>query len=155
MLSRLFPKKIDNAYHGTTIAIWLLAPIVLLKLVMSFAALFDTRDMIERADSIPLDAFGAAGAAAVLTTTKLLGLNHLLLNLTGLIVLIRYRAMIPLIYLLLTIEQLGRKALVLANPITRTSASYLPFDPNLVFAAALLIGLALSLSAPMTKERGE
>lgn len=151
MLGRLFPRQLDNVYRGYALALWLLAPIVGLKLVMSYAALFDTRDMIERADSIPLETFGAGGAEAVLTTTRLLGLNHLLLNLLGVVVLIRWRAMIPFMYLVLTIEQLGRKALVLAYPITRTNVSYLPIDPNLVFAAALLIGLALSLSTPRAR----
>jgi hypothetical protein len=86
--------------------------------------------------------------AAVVTVTKLLGLNHLLLNLMGLIVLVRYRALIPLTYVLLLIEQIGRKAVVLMNPIARTGESYLPIDPNLVLTALLLIGLALSLGKP-------
>src|SRR5262245_37479632 len=102
MLNRIFPKQFDNAYRGYALAIWLFAAIVLLKLAMSYAALFDTVDMLERADSIPLQTFGPAGAAAVLTTTKLLGLNHLLLNLLGVVILVRYRAMIPFAYLLLT-----------------------------------------------------
>jgi hypothetical protein len=151
MLGRIFPKQLDNAYRGYKLAIWLLALIVLAKLGMSYGALFDTRDMIQTADSIPLDSFGTAGADAVVATTKLLGLNHLLLNVLGLVVLIRWRAMIPFVYLLMTIEQVSRKAVVLANPIARTGAPYLPVDPNLVLIAVLLIGLALSLATPRTK----
>jgi hypothetical protein len=153
MLSRLFPKQLDNRHQGYTAAIWLLVVIIALKLVMAGAALFDTSDMIKRADSIPLESFGPAAAAAVLATTKLLGLDHALLNLVGLIALIRWRAMTPFVYLLLLIEQVGRKAVVLTSPIARTGIAYLPVDPNLVLAAALLIGLALSLATPRTVER--
>jgi hypothetical protein len=81
-----------------------------------------------------------------------LGLDHLLLNVLGLVVLIRWRAIIPFVYLLLAVEQVGRKALVLANPIARTGAPHLPIDPNLVLIAALLIGLALSLATPRAAE---
>jgi hypothetical protein len=153
MFGRIFPKHVDNTYGGSSLAIWLLTLIVLLKLLMSYAALFDTREMIQTADSIPLDSLGPNGAAAVLTTTKLLGLDHLLLNLLGVAVLVRWRTLIPFTYLLLAIEQIGRKALALAYPIVRTGEAYLPVDPNLVLAAALLIGLALSLATPHRAER--
>ncbi len=145
MLSRIFPKQLDNNFQGYKLAIWLLASIVLLRLGMSYGALFDTRHMIQTADSIALDTFGPGGAEAVVSITKLLGLDHLMLNLLGMVVLIRWRAMIPFMYLLLVVEQIARKALMFANPIARTGVPYLPFDPNLVFIAALLIGLALSL----------
>lgn len=145
MLGRIFPRLIDNVHRGYAVAILLLALIVLTKLAMAGASLFDTSEMIRTADSIPLERFGEGGVAAVVTVTKLLGLNHLLLNLMGLIVLVRYRALIPLTYVLLLIEQLGRKAVVLMNPIARTGESYLPVDPNLILTALLLIGLALSL----------
>ncbi len=145
MLGRIFPRLIDNVHRGYAVAILLLALIVLTKLAMAGASLFDTSEMIRTADSILLERFGEGGVAAVVTVTKLLGLNHLLLNLMGLIVLVRYRALIPLTYVLLLIEQLGRKAVVLMNPIARTGESYLPVDPNLILTALLLIGLALSL----------
>lgn len=53
MLSRLLPKQIDNDYRGYRFAIWLLGAILLLRLGMSYGALFDPRDMIRNADSSP------------------------------------------------------------------------------------------------------
>jgi hypothetical protein len=41
----------------------------------------------------------------------------------GVVVLVRYRAMIPFMYLLLLVLQLGSKALVLVNPIARSGAA--------------------------------
>lgn len=34
MFNRLFPKQIDNSYQGYALAIWLLVPLVLVKLLM-------------------------------------------------------------------------------------------------------------------------
>lgn len=148
MLARIFPSQASNEYRGYKFAIWLLIAIVLLRLAMSYAALIDTRAMLQDADSIPLDRFDAGAAATVLYITKLLGLDHLLLNVVAIAVVIRWRALIPFVYLLLTVEQIARKAINMANPVPRTDAAILPVDPNLVIIAALLVGLALSLATP-------
>lgn len=148
MLERILPPQASNEYRGYKFAIWLLIAIVLLRLAMSYAALIDTRAMLQDADSIPLDRFDAGAAATVLYITKLLGLDHLLLNVVAIAVVIRWRALIPFVYLLLTVEQIARKAINMANPVPRTDAAILPVDPNLVIIAALLVGLALSLATP-------
>lgn len=148
MLERILPPQASNEYRGCKFAIWLLIAIVLLRLAMSYAALIDTRAMLQDADSIPLDRFDAGAAATVLYITKLLGLDHLLLNVVAIAVVIRWRALIPFVYLLLTVEQIARKAINMANPVPRTDAAILPVDPNLVIIAALLVGLALSLATP-------
>ena len=146
MLGRIFPKQFDNAYRGHWLAIWLLALVVLAKSIMCYQSLFNTGFAIQTADSIALDTFGAAGARAFVSIFRLLGLDNLLLNLLGVGVLIRYRAMIPFMYLLLTVEQVSRKLLLLTNPIVRTGAPpVLPFNINLVLLTMLLIGLILSL----------
>ncbi|HCK84600.1 MAG TPA: hypothetical protein DHW63_08820 [Hyphomonadaceae bacterium] len=148
MLARIFPSQASNEYRGYKFAIWLLIAIVLLRLAMSYAALIDTRAMLQDADSIPLDKFDAGAASTVLYITKLLGLDHLLLNVVAIVVLIRWRALVPFVYLLLAVEQIARKAINTANPVPRTDIAILPVDPNLVIIAALLVGLALSLATP-------
>ena len=153
MFARLFPKHADNNYRGYKFAILLLVAAVLLRLGMAYAALFDTHGMVQDADSIPIDTWGPAAAATMLYMTKLLGLDHLLLTVVAVVVLIRWRSLIPFAFLLLLAEQLGRFSLKLANPIPRTGISYVPIDPNLVIIAALLIGLALSLATPRTAAR--
>jgi len=104
--------------------------------------------MVQDADSIPIDSWGPGAAHTFLYMTKLLGLDHLLLTVVAIVILIRWRSLIPFAFLLLLAEQLGRFTLKLSNPIPRTGITYVPVDPNLIIIAALLIGLALSLSTP-------
>lgn len=149
----LFPAQANNDYRGYNIAILLLGIAIALRLLMAYAALFDTHGMVQDADSIPIDSWGTNAANSFLYITKLLGLDHLMLTVVAIVILLRWRNLIPLAFTLLLAEQLGRFALKLTNPIPRTGISYVPVDPNLVIIAALLIGLALSLSSPRTKAK--
>ncbi len=147
MLTRIFPKQIDNAYRGHWLAIWLMVPIVLLRLVIGFNSMVFARMVATSADGIPLDSFGTAGAEAVIALFALLGLYLLLFALLGVVVLIRYRAMIPFMYLLLLIQQLGSKVLGLLHPIARSGVSSAQTGSALVLGilAATIIGFVLSL----------
>ena len=153
MLSRLFPKAFDNAYRGHWLAIWILAPIVLMKLAMgvNVAGLnpwVANRVIIETADGIPIGAYGAEAASVVMFLFASWGLGLLVLSSLGIVVLVRYRAMLPLMYLLLSIEQLGRKAISYVSPIIRpvaTDGVSVGALINWGFSAALVIGLVLSL----------
>lgn len=147
MLNRIFPRQFDNHYRGHWLAIWLLAPIVALRLVIGTNSILNTRFVATSADGIPLSSFDAAGAQAVISLFALLGLFQLLLALQGVVVLIRYRAMIPLFYLLLLIHQLGGRALALAHPIAQSGASSAQIGSAIVLAllAITLAGFVLSL----------
>jgi len=79
-----------------------------------------------------------------------LGLSQLLLALVGALALIRYRAMIPFMYLLLLVEYFAKKWIQLVKPIIRMGtppAAYV----NLVLIALLLAGLVLSLWRPTSR----
>jgi hypothetical protein len=153
MLSRIFPRQFDNDYRGHWLAIWILVPIVLLKLLMGFnvAGLnpwISNRFVAQTADGIPLDTFGAEAASTVMFLFASWGLGLLILSLLGIVVLIRYRAMIPLMFLLLSIEQIGRKGIALFSPIVRaveTEGISFGVLINWGLTAALVIGLVLSL----------
>lgn len=147
MIDRLFPKQFDNVFRGLWPGLWLFAPVVLVELAMGVNTVFNTRFVATSADGIPLDRFDAGGADAVLALFALTGLFRLLLALQGLLVLVRYRAMIPLMYLLLLVLHLGSKALLAAHPIARSGAASAEAGSALIFAilAALVAGLVLSL----------
>ena len=156
MLGRLFPRVIDNDYRGYWLAVWLLVPLVLLKLVMGFnvAGLnpwISNRQIAISADGFALASYGPEGSSVVIFMFASWGLMLLLLSLLGFVVLVRYRAMIPLMYLLLALEQFGRKAIGLAQPIV-SAAKVEGLSPafliNTGFMAVLLIGFLLSLATP-------
>jgi hypothetical protein len=147
MLNRIFPKQFDNTYRGRRLAIWLFVPVVLMELAMGANSIINTRTVAMLADGIPLDRYSAGGADAVIALFAIAGLFRVLLALQGVMVLIRYRAMIPFMYLLLLILHLGSKALLLVNPVTKSGVSSAKLGSAFVLAllALLFIGFVLSL----------
>jgi hypothetical protein len=155
MLDRIFPKQFDNAYRGHRLAIWLLVPVVLVKAAQGVNSAINPRLVMTTADGIPVDSFNAAGAEAAVALFATLGLYVLILPLVSAAALIRYRTMIPFMYLMLPIVQLGSFALRFAHPLARSSAYHaMPIGLyiNLGFLAVMLVGFALSLlrAAPTT-----
>lgn len=159
MIERLFPAQIDNAYAGFGLAIWLLIPIVAMKLLMGLnvAGLnpwVKNREIMTTADGIPIESYSPDAASTAVFLFACWGLALFVLSLLGVIVLVRYRAMIPLMYLLLAIEQIGRKGISWANPIVRSGSGDGVSAGALInwgLSAALIVGLALSLTAPQTE----
>ncbi|MEQ1618986.1 MAG: hypothetical protein ABL883_11670 [Terricaulis sp.] len=152
MLSRIFPRRIDNSYQGHVVAVWLFAPVVLLKTVMGFnvAGLnpwVTSRYILQSADGVPVDSFSAYGASVVVFMFASWGLGLLILALLSIVVLIRYRAMLPLMILVMTLEQIGRKGIALINPILSSGDDQVStgFWINWALSAALLLSLALSV----------
>ena len=148
MLDRLFPRQIDNAFRGPWIALALFALVVFVKGAQAVVSIVDTHRVATTADGISLDGLNAAQVQTVLSLFAALGWYVLLLPLLSLIVLIRYRAMIPLMYLMLLVMQLGIRALHAFHPaFAETGASGQPtgFYVNLGILAVTLIGFALSL----------
>ena len=144
MLSSLLPKHADDTYRGYKVALWLLALVLLMKVGISLGSIFNGRAAAGSADGIPLDTFTPAGAQAVVTLFALLGISNLMLCFVGILVLVRYRAFVPLMFALLVLEHLSRKLALLMLPIETTGAP-LGTVVNLVILAVLIAGLGLSL----------
>lgn len=159
MIGRLLPGHIDNTCSGHPLAAWILGAVVFFKGAMGLNSIFNGEKVARSADGIPLDAFTPAGAQAVLSFLGLWGWSLFLFSLLGALVLLRYRAMIPLMFALLLLEQLGRKLILQVMPIVGAGA---PSGSaiNLVLTAAMVLGLALSLwrrvppGAPTQAQRG-
>lgn len=152
MLTRLFPQHLDNDYRGHVLAIWLLVPLALSKLLQgaSVAGLLGTdksRQVLEGVDHVPVSAFPTEAASQIVFLFAAWGLGVFVLGLLGMVVLLRYRAMIPLLYLLLVIEQVGRQALATIHldrpfvPLTTSPATLI----NWGFLVALAIGFLVAL----------
>ncbi len=152
MFGRIFPRQIDNSYRGHWLGIGLLAVVVLMKGTQGVVSVVDTLEVVTTADGIPIDSYGAAGAETVIALTALLGFLLLVIALLGVVVLIRWRALIPFMFLVQLIVQLGGRVLLGVNPIARSAETSMGFAGhpvgfwvNLAILAMTIIGFVLSL----------
>jgi hypothetical protein len=148
MFNQIFPDRVDNAYRGNRLALWLFASVVLLKVGLGLNSIFNGDLMATSGDGIPLDTFAPACARTVVSLYALWGLAHLTLGLLCFLVLLRYRTMIPLMFALLLLEQLSRGPILHFLPLGGTgsgmeSPGISPFPYG--FLALMILGLALSL----------
>ena len=140
----LLPQRADNTYRGSKAALWLFALPLLMKLAISLGCLFNGHQAAGSADGIPLDTFTPAGARTVVALFAILGLSDFSFCLVCIVGLIRYRTPIPLMFVLLVLEHLGRRLILLFLPIPRTGTPP-GFAINLALLALLIVGLVLSL----------
>jgi hypothetical protein len=144
VLDQILPRRFDNTYRGHPLAIWLLVLIVVVKTGTALSAIFDGRNMLQSADGIPVDRFGGGGAEVVIALIAILGLSQLMFSALSVLALTRYRAMIPLLFVLFLLERLVRDSILLVKPIARTGAP-LTIYVNGVLLAVMIVALALSL----------
>ncbi|NNL89611.1 MAG: hypothetical protein HKP25_11125 [Marinicaulis sp.] len=152
MVGLLFPKIIDNTYRGQWLALVLFLPVLALKLMMGFnvAGLnptLEVRDILQNVDGIPLDSFSPEAVSEILFMANAWGFSLFIICIIGVIALLRYRAMIPVAILLLTIEQVGRKAMSIAESGLRLGPEELTAGNiiNWFLSAVLVLALILSV----------
>ncbi len=144
MLNQLLPRHVDNTYHGYKLALWLFGLVVFMKVAMSLNSIFNGYSVATSADGIPLDTFTPAGAQAVVSLFAAWGLAQLIICLLCIVVLARYRALVPFMFALVLLEHLSRRLIFLVLPIVSTGTPP-GFFVNLVLLALMVLGLALSL----------
>jgi hypothetical protein len=146
ILSRIFPKAFDNNYRGSRIALWLFMPVLLVRMLIGFNSFFFARSVAMTADGIPLDSYSPAAAATVISLFAHLGYFNLLVVGVGLVALIGYRAMIPFMYLMLLVLQLGGRATALLYPIAESGVSTANTGAEVVLGLLALnvVGLLLT-----------
>jgi len=153
MLNRIFPRQADNTFGGHRAALWLLGLFIALKLAMSINSILDTATVATSADGLPLDSYGPAAAQTVLMLFALTALGQLTITAFALTTLIRYRAMVPFIYLLLLGEQLARRFIVQDYAVARTEG--IPAGRYVTFGLLALLMLGLVLSLVPARRRGD
>ncbi|MBZ5530302.1 MAG: hypothetical protein LAO20_02620 [Acidobacteriia bacterium] len=142
--SQLLPQRVDNAYRGHKLALWLFALLMLMKIAMSLNSIFNGYSVATSADGIPLDTFPSAAAQTVVAMFAIWGLAQFMFCLLCILVLVRYRSMVPFMFALLLLEHLSRKLVLQFIPIVRTGTPP-GFYVNLGLLAMMIVGLALSL----------
>jgi hypothetical protein len=144
ILDRLFPKSADNAFRGNRLALWLLGILALMKAGIGANSIFNGRVVATSADGIPLDTFTPGGAQAVVSLFAIWGLSQLVICVLCLLVLLRYRALVPLMLALLLLEHLFKRMILQFLPIATVGAPP-GHAVNLVLLALIVGGLVLSV----------
>jgi len=144
MLDKLFPQPVTNDYRGAAIAKWSFVAMTLLTLGRSLAHIFLPDGGALSIASIPLDEFTVNGAAAVIHIFAEWGLSQLMFGLLYVLVLWRYSALIPLMWLFILIEYSGRLLLTIAKPLELHGTAPGAVG-NYIFIPLALIMLVLAL----------
>jgi hypothetical protein len=144
MLDQLLPRNVDNTYRGQKLALWLFGVVVLMKLAISLNSIFNGHTVASSADGIPLDTFTPAGTQAVVSLFASWGLAQAVICGLCIVMLVRYRALVPFLFVVLLLEHLSRRLIFYVMPIVRTGTST-NLTVNLVLLTLMIVGLVLSL----------
>lgn len=110
-MSKILPNTIDNNYQGRKIALWFFYLITIMTVARSLMHMFIHDGGAQSIGTIPLDTFGGTGAEAIISIFALWGLSQLLIAMFYVLVVCKYRSLIPLMYIGLFIEYAGRWAI--------------------------------------------
>lgn len=144
VLNRILPERIDNRYRGHPLALWLFVPITLQKLAVSLTHLFKADGGAQSISTMPLDTYPSSAAQNIVGLMARNGVEQLLLGVLFVLVLLRYRAMIPLMYALIVAHYLASRGVAQMKPLVLAGTSGASI-PALVIAILSAAGLALSL----------
>jgi hypothetical protein len=103
MLSRLLPPLANFTYTGSRVSLWLLGIVLFVKVAIALGAIFNGHYAASVADGIPIDSFTPQGTQAFLSVFASLGLSQLILGVLGVVLLLKYRPLVPMFLLVLLI----------------------------------------------------
>ena len=144
VLTRLLPPRIDNHYRGHPVALWLFVPITLQKVAMSLTHLLKADGGAQSISTIPLDSYPSSASQNIIGLFARVGLEQLVLASLLVLVLLRYRAMIPLMYVVIVAHHLGSRVVAETKPLVLAGTSGVK-TPFLVIAILSALGMILSL----------
>ena len=144
MRNRLLPSSFNNEFDGHSAALWLFGLITTVTLGRSLAHVFLPDGGAQSIATVPLSQYSSGAESSVISIFALWGLSQLLLAIVMLIAALRYRSMIPLLYLLLICEYVGRICICIFKPL-ETLQSPPGATGSFIILGASLVGLLLSL----------
>lgn len=126
----------------------------MLKAGISLGTIFNGHQAATSADGIPLDTYTPAGARTVLSLFALVGMSNFTICVIGMVILVRYRNLILLMFVLFLLQQLGRYLILQFLPIARTGTP--PGSAiNLAILTMMIVGFALFWSIARPQGRTE
>ena len=144
ILNRLLPKRIDNMYEGSRIALGILVLLVAVRTMQSVMIIFNGPSTVQSADGVPLETYPAAAAQTILALFALSSVNRLVISLICVVVLWRYRSAVPLMFVLLLVTYSAGQIIGRVIPIVRVGRQPGIFM-NLTLLGLTILGLMLSL----------
>jgi hypothetical protein len=144
MRNRLLPSSFNNEFDGHSAALWLFGLITTVTLGRSLAHVFLPDGGAQSIATVPLSQYSSGAESSVISIFAIWGLSQLLLAIVMLIAALRYRSMIPLLYLFLICEYVGRICIGIFKPL-ETLQSPPGATGSFIILGASLVGLLLSL----------
>ena len=106
--NNLLPHQINNKFPGLKVALWGFYLLTALTLWRSQHHIFSSDGGAQSIATIPIDRYSDSAASTVIGLFALWGLSQLIIGVIYLVAAIRYRSMIPLLYLLSLFEYVMR-----------------------------------------------
>lgn len=107
-LTRIFPAQFDNVFPGQKVALWVFYAFTAITLWRSQHHMLAADGGAQSIATIPLDNYSDGAAATIIAIFAQWGLVQLLLGMLMLLAAVRYKSMVPLLWLIVLIEWIGR-----------------------------------------------
>ncbi len=154
MLQKIFPKVVDNSYRGHATAKWLLILYVMKSFLAGSIHMFAADGGAQSIASITLDQFTQGGANSLITIFAMWGMEQVVIGLVGVVILLRYRSLIPMMTLVYVSEYLGRFAISFITPGVVSAHTPPGAVADLVLIPLTIVMFLLSLTDVNTAEAG-
>ena len=141
---KILPAQIDNHYRGLKISQYAFYLITAVTLVRSLIHVFAPDGGAQSIATIPLDSYSAEAASAVILMFSLWGLSQLLMGIAYLGVSLKYKSLIPAMYVLVIFEYAMRIVIGQMKPIITTGTAPGSIE-NWIMVPVCAVLLALSL----------
>lgn len=120
LIDSILPEKVTNEFKGNKIVLYVFVLITIITLIRSCIHIFAPDGGAQSIAGFPLNTYSEAASSIVILIFSLWGASQLLMGVVYLIVLLRYKSLIPLMYLLLFIEYTSRLILGIYKPVIST-----------------------------------
>jgi len=145
ILTRVFPKTCDNRYRGHWLGLVIFVAVMAVKALQGIKSILDTRNTAINADGIPLPSFPPAAVEEIVSMFALLGLYLLIIPMLSVVILIRWRSLIPLMYLLFLAFQVASRVVIALNTASAQSGHPIGYYINIAILAVTALGFLLSI----------
>ena len=108
VMNVLLPEVADNKFRSHRIVYWILWIYVLKSIFAGVVHMFAPDGGAQSIGSVKLDSFSQAGADSVVTMFGLWGMEQFVIGFIVLVILLRYKSLIPLAWAIYAIEYAGR-----------------------------------------------